>query len=92
MFNNDLLSFSYDDEYDENFVESDDDFDVYNDFENNADSSIDSLDDEIYNEIFDGMDDTEADVPTASDSDTGRVIKFDSGEEVFEDFAMEEAI
>lgn len=93
--NNDLLSFSYDDEYDESFMESEADFEASNDFENNLDGSIDSLDEELYNEMFEDMNDIdsiEAEALAALASENGAVestVKFDSGEEVFDDFSDE---
>ncbi len=97
MFTNeDLLAFSYDDEYDENFMESDADFEAGNDFEKNKDDSIDSLDDEIYNEIFDGMSDIDAieaeALAAVSNGGAENVPQFDSGEEVFDDFSNENDI
>jgi len=90
--NEDLFAFSYDDEYDENFMESEADFEDSNDFDN-AEDSIASLDDEIYNEIFEGMSDIdaiEAEALSAIANDNifaGDTLKFDSGEEVFDDFS-----
>ncbi len=94
MFKNeDLLAFSYDDEYDENFMESDADFEANNDFEKNTDDSIASLDDEIYNEIFEGMSDIDAieaeALAAVSNGGADNVPHFDSGEEVFDDFSNE---
>lgn len=90
--NESLVEFSYDDEYDENFMESDADFDSTNDFEVNANDSIESLDDEIYYEIFEGMSDIDAIEAEAlavvnGNNFADNTVKFDSGEEVFDDFS-----